>query len=72
MAKLFFNYPLWDFSYFPLRQLLLASPIASATKSGWLYPEVGSLPIGIILINLFSFRCLIYSDKVEFSNLYYS
>lgn len=33
MAKLFFNYPLWDFSYFPLRHLLLASPIASATKS---------------------------------------
>lgn len=33
MAKLFFNYPLWDFSCFPLRRLLLASPIASATKS---------------------------------------
>lgn len=33
MAKLFFNYPLWDFSHFPLRHLLLASPIASATKS---------------------------------------
>lgn len=33
MAKLFFNYPLWDFSCFPLRHLLVASPIASATKS---------------------------------------
>lgn len=32
MANLSFNYPLWDFSYFPLRQLLLGSPITSVTN----------------------------------------
>lgn len=33
MAKLFFNYPLWDFPHFSLRHLLPASPTASATKT---------------------------------------
>lgn len=42
MAKLFFNYPLWDFSYFPLGHLLVASPITSATKSA-LFQQDGCL-----------------------------
>lgn len=45
MAKLFFNYPLWDFSCFPLGHLLLASLIASATKSA-LFNKMAASRVG--------------------------